>query len=1037
MLLLAFISSESWAQERTVSGKVTSIEDGTALPGVNVVLKGTTTGTVTDVDGNYKLTLPTENGTLIFSFIGLVTEEINVGSRSVIDVQMSADVQQLSEVVVTGYGIERAANSITYQTERVDNEKLLQGQQQVAAAGLTGKVAGLQINVQDNGVNPQTQILLRGLRSISANNEAMIVIDGAVATSAAFNDLNPQDIQSIDVLKGANAGALYGSRAANGAVIVTTKQGKKGDAFSVGWNSSLTFEKVNFMPDFQTTNGTGWDGHYDRIENTNWGPRFDGQPRPIGPSFPDDYPLDDQVVPYAPIKDNLLDFYETGQTFQNTVYASGGDKTGSFYLSVGKTKTEGIMPDDKYDRNTFRVNATKSLGKVKLALSSTYFEDKTDVVGDEIGDQDRPIYWFILNTPANIPLSSYKDWQNPNSYAYADNYYNAYYQNPYWAIGTNRDVDETNRLLANINATYDITDNINIEGRLGVNRSNTIGKEWRAAQTYDDELQGAQGDVASYVEDFEQQFAEYNGNIYLSGDFDLNEDFNLKPIIGASFIDTQLRASRIRAVNLSIPGFYDISNGTGNLAGSVDEEQKRVYGFFADITLGYQNWAFLNFAGRQDYTSTLPQDDNGYFYPAASLSVVLSDALPSITDNTPLSFVKLTASRAIVFNDLGVYDLNEVYFQPREFLMQQGESFFPYGDIAGFEQGNVTVDPNIKKEKLDTWEFGMNVGLFNDRLNIDASYFNTTTTDLITLTTPSSASGALGFRTNIGELSSSGVELTLRGTLLKVRDFAWTFNANYTSYETIVEEIKDGIEEVAIDNYNAYGTYAVVGKAFPQIKAQSYVRDPMGRVVIDQATGNPIVGDVESHGKTTPDYILGFTNQFSWKGITASATIDYRTGHVYFSQGNNSMEFTGRSVESVSANREDFVWPNSVIEVSDGVYEENTDIQISGGRMGFWQNTFNEIKENYVKDATALKVREVAINYSLPKKILSKIGFVNKLTVGFVGRNLWTRLPDQNNFSDPEFRNTRNIDAANGIGIGGYLQPPPTRSLGFNLNVEF
>lgn len=1033
ILLLSFMLTLGCAisafAQRTVSGTVTSQEDGSGIPGVNVVLKGTTTGTTTDLDGNYRLSVPEEGGTLQFSFIGLEPQELEIGARSVIDVKMASDVKQLTEVVVTGFGIERAPNEITYQTEKVDSELLMQGQQQVVGAGLAGKVAGMQINVQNNGVNPQTQILLRGLRSISANNQPMIVIDGAVADIGAFNDLNPLDIQSIDVLKGANAGALYGSRAANGAVIVTTKQGKKGQAFTVGVNSSLTFEQVAYMPDFQTEHGLGWDGSYDPIENTNWGPRFDGVVRQVGPDFPDGYPLTEQMLPYAPIKDNLKDFYETGTTFQNTAYVSGGDETSTFYMSFGNVNTKGLIPDDEYSRNTFKVNATKKMGKLKFALNSSYLSDETDIVASRIGDQERPLYWFVLNTAANVPLSSYKDWQNPLSYAHADNYFNAYYQNPYWAVGTNRDTDKSSRLVANVNGAYDITDKINLSARLGVNKYTDLGKEWRDAQSYNGDIQCCHSAVSSYLQDFEEQFNEINGNVLLSGSFNLTSDITLKPILGASFISTEQRESTVTANNLSIPGFYDISNGTGQIVASVDQYQKRTFGIFTDITLGYKDWAFLNFAGRQDYTSTLPLDNNGYFYPATSLSVVLSDAIPSITDNPVLSFLKLTASNATVYNDLGIYALNERYSQPNN---------FPYGTINGFAKPGQTVDANIQKEKLNTTELGVNIGVFNDRFNIDASYFNTVITDLITNSTPSIASGATRFLTNIGQLTSTGYEVTVNGYILKVGDFAWNVNFNYSTYETVVDEIKDDIREIALDDFGTYGTYAIVGKAFPQIKAQSYVRDPQGRVVIDPSTGNPLIGEVTAQGKTTPDYIIGFTNVLKWKGISASATLDYRTGHVYYSQGSDQMEFTGRSLESVSSNRQDFVFPNSSYETSDGVFVENTSIPISGGVMGFWQNTYNDIKENYVKDATALKIREVQVSYALPQSILSKTGFMKKASVGFVGRNLWTKLAGgQNRFSDPEFRNTGGNNNSNGIGIGGYLQGPPTRSYGFSVNVEF
>ncbi len=1054
ILLLSFMSlvvAFGAMAQRTVSGKITSAEDGEGIPGVNVVLKGTTTGTTTDLEGNYRLSVPEEGGTLVFSFIGLLAQEVQIGARSVIDVAMESDVQQLTEVVVTGYGIERAARELTYQTESIGSDRLMIGQQTQAATGLVGKIAGAQINVQDNGVNPQTQILLRGLRSISANNEAMIVIDGAVATSAAFSALNPADIASIDIMKSANLGAQYGSRAANGVVVVTTKRGKPGDKFTVGLNSSVTFEQVSFLPDFQDTYGIGWDGHYDPIENTNWGPRLDGVVRQVGPTFPEGYVLETQELAYAPIKDNLRDFFETGQTVQNTAYFSGGNQNSGFYMSIGNQKVKGIIPDDRYDRYMFRVNANTRINKLALSVSSNFISDETDVVGQDIGAQSRTLYWFLLNTQVNIPLTSYKDYTNPASYGYTDNYYNAYYENPYWAIGTNRDTRRSNRFVANMSANYDILDNLTLATRIGVNTSSLTAQYWRDELIYNPVLQPAGNDVSSFLIESESQFTEINGNAYLTGKFNLGGDFTFTPIVGAAFINTESRRSKIQANNLSIPGFYDISNGTGNLTGQVDQSQQRVLGLFADFTFGFKNWAFLNFAGRQDYTSTLPLDNNAYFYPAVSANIILTDAISALSDNDVLSFAKVTISNSTVYNDLPVYALNERYTQGsvRDARGQNQGFPFPYGAINGFERSVTTVDARIKKEKLNTTEIGVNLGFLNDRINLSAAAYNTKTTDLITFTTPSVASGAQSFLTNIGELESTGAEASLSAVIINKGGFTWQANLNFTTYKTVVNEIDPNnpdSKEVQIESYGTYGTYAIEGKTFPQLKAQAYTRDPSGNVVIDPANGNPIVGDVEVMGKVTPDYILGGTTQVGFKGLTLSATFDYRTGHVYFSQGHNSMEFTGRSVESVSSNRKDFVWPNSVYQLADGSYVKNEGIQTTGAVMGFWQNTYNEIKENYVKDATAFKVRELAIRYSVPQSLLSKTKVVEKLSIGFVARNLWVSLPkSQSNFSDPEFRNTRSTtfgtntssDAANGIGIGGYLQGPPTRSFGFSLNVEF
>ena len=1024
LALILFGLQGLFAQTREISGAVTSSEDGAAIPGVSVVVKGTTLGTVTDMNGAFSLRIPANAQTLMFSFVGMNSLEVPIGDQARFNILMYPATFGVNEVVVTAMGIKREKREITYQTQKVDQEELVKIAPTRASSALAGKVAGLQINVQNNGVNPTTQILLRGLRSITGDNSALIVIDGSIASQGAFDALNPSDIADISVLKGATAAALYGSSAGNGALLVTTKSGKAGQRFTVGLNAAYTAETVAYMPDFQTEYGTGWEGAYDPVENTNWGPRFDGTLRQVGPTFPEGHPLKTQIVPYAPVKDNLLHFFNTGNTFNNTVYFSGSTENSKFYISVGDQRTDGIVPEDTYQRNTFRVNASKKIGKVELSASATYFTDKTDVVGGTIGDQDRPLYWFILNTSANIPLSTYWDWDNPLSYGYADNYYNAYYQNPYWAVGTNRNIDETNRVIGNLNLSWDIADWLNFTARGGLNNVWGNGKNWRAAQTYDPVLQPSAGAVSSFVEDSEFQTKTYTGDVLFTGTFKFLDDFSLKSILGGTVYATDYRGSTVRANNLSIPGFYDISNGTGELEGTVDESLKRYFGFFGDFTLGFRNYLFLNFSGRNDWTSTLAKGNNSYFYPAAGISFVLTDAIESLNNNDILSFAKITASNSTVYNDLSPYRINEKYYQ---------HVSFPFGSLNGFYLDPAAVDANITKEKINTTEVGLNLGFFNSRVWLDASWFNTITSDLITSTTPSISSGATSFLTNIGELQGTGLELTLGGSVFKTKDFQWDISANYTTNETVVNEIYEGLNEVAVTTTGQYGIYAVVGEAFPQIKANVYQRDPQGRIIVDPSSGHPLEkAELVSLGSTIPDYIVGLNTRLSFKGISVAATFDYRTGHKYYEQGSDAMEFTGRSLASVSANRQDFVIPNSVIETSPGVYQPNTNIAVAGGRQSYWTDTYNNVKSNYVKDATALKLRELAVSYELPANLVNKTP-LKKVSLGFIGRNLVTWLPADNHFSDPEFNNNND----NRIGIGGYFQSPPTKSLGFSLNVEF
>ncbi len=1013
-------ASTLWAQTKVITGTVTSATEGEgAIPGVSVFVKGTTVATSTDANGKYSLTVPEDAVTLVFSFIGMKQQEVTIAGRSVVNCVMESDVVGLSEVVVTALGIKREKREITYQTQKVDNAELSVAQPTRAGSALAGKVAGLQINVQDNGVNPSTQIILRGLRSISADNQALVVIDGTIASLGAFDDLNPNDIADLSILKGATAAALYGSMASNGAVIVTTKKGQAGEKITVGLISTYTAEQVAYMPKFQSEYGTGWEGAYDAIENTNWGPRFDGTLRQIGNTWPDGTY---QAVPYAPVPNNLLDFFNTGSTFNNTAYLSGSHETSKFYLSVGDQSSTGIVPKDKYSRNTFRVNASKKVGNVELSLNSSFFTDHTDQVGSTIGDQDRPLYWFLLNTSANIPLSRYWDWRN-DKYSDPSGYYNGYYENPYFCVDTNRYLIWTNRLTANIQLSWDIAPWLNLTTRAAANNDWAYSKNWRDAYDFDTDLKPTGSSISSFLEDREHQTSDYIGDALMTGNWNFN-DFTLKAIVGGTVMSYKYRYHYIRVNNLSIPNFYDISNGTGSPEVTADALDERQFGFFGDFTLGFRNFVFLNFSGRNDWTSTLAKGNNSYFYPGVGLSFVLTDAIDALKNNAILSYAKITASNSTVYNDLSPYRLNEIYSKPGN---------FPYGSVNGFALSGTTVDANIKKEKLNTTEIGVNLGLFKSRLMIDASYFMTKTTDLITNTTPSITSGATAFLTNIGELMGKGLELTVGGSVIQTNNFSWNLSVNYTTNETIVNEIKEGLNEILVSGTSAWGVYAIKGMAFPQIKANTYVRDPEGRIVVDPLTGYPETNAALTPlGRTTPKHIVGLNTSLNFYGFTVSATIDYRTGHMFYSQLAANMEFTGRSLESVSANRQNFVIPNSVIETSPGVYVENTNIPIQDGRQSYWTDVYNNVFENYIKDATALKIREMTLSYTLPSKVLANTP-LQKVAIGFIARNLYTLLPAENAFSDPEFNNTNN----NAIGIGGYNQMPPTRSFGVNLNIEF
>ncbi len=872
------------------------------------------------------------------------------------------------EVVVTALGIKKEKREITYQTHKVTNAELTASQPTRAASALAGKVAGLQINVQDNSVNPSTQIILRGLRSLWSDNQALIVIDNVISSVGAFNDLNPNDIADLNILKGATAAALYGSRAANGAILVTTKQGQAGGKLTVGLISSYTADNVAYLPKFQTEYGSGLNGAYDPVASTNWGPRFDGTLRQIGPTWPDgSY----QEVPYAPVKDNLLDFFKTGNNFNNTLYLSGGNENSKFYLSVGDQRTTGIVPDDSYQRNTFRVNASQRFGKVELSLNSTFSRDKTDVVGGNIWSYDHPLYWHLLNTPVNIPLSQYKNWKT-DLFAGPDGYYSATSQNPYWVVGNKRNIQKSNRLNGNVQMSWDPLSWMNVTARIGTNTYWRNGNDWRTGHTYDPFLKPLASAIPAYVTDTESQASEITEDLLVTGKYDFG-NFSLQAILGASNVNSTYSSSRF----------------TNDILDFSEDSQGDNFGLFGDITLGYSNYIFLNISGRNDWSSTAPGEKESNFQPGFGLSFVPTDAFDALRDNDYLSYARLTASNSTVYNVPSLYRMNET---------------FPI---------------NTPYEKLNSTEFGVNLGLLRSRIMIDASYFMNTTTSL----------------TSGGLLEGSGWEVSLGGSVIRSNTLTWDMSLNYFTQTTIVKELPTGFDYVLLASWVGYGVSANLDMAAPQIMGTTYLRDPQGRLVIDPATGSPRTkATPEPLGRTTPKHIIGLNTSLKVYGFTLAATIDYRTGHVFYSQGQDVMEATGRSMASVSANRQDFVIPNSVIETSPGVYVENTNIPVQDGRQGYWTNSYNRVKENYVIDATAFKIRELTLTYTLPSAIIMNTP-LQKVSIGLVARNLFTLLPAENTFSDPEFNNLSVNN--NAIGVGGYYQMPPTRSFGVNLNIEF
>ena len=1028
-LLLAFVVQITFAQEKTVTGTITD-DEGLPLPGVNVLVQGTATGTQSDFDGNYSIEVA-EGETLVFSFVGFDTQNIVVGSEDTYNVGMKAG-EELETVVVTALGIKRKEDEITTANEVVDSETLLKANNPDVVQGLSGKVTGLTIKTTGNGVTGEKSVVLRGYRSVTGSNQALVVIDGAISTMSFLETIDPNSIESFNVIKGANGAALYGSQGSNGVIIVSTKRGTKDGKMKVSVRSTLDFESVDYVPERQTRYGQGWDlgSGFENIiyENGGWGPEFDGQMVPVG------LPQEDGSYIMAPYStrgaDHLKEFFQTGITKQNSVNISSGDDSGYVYFGAQNQQTEFVIENDKLQKSAFTFKGGKTLGKWQVNGSASYTYNATE---QHYISNSTSLYTDLLQTPSNVPIEAFENSGN-------EGHWNGYYLNPYWLRDNKRREIDANRFNLQADIQYDINDNINVVLRTNGLFTFQDVLQYNNGYTEPQSVQDITGYDRSEAATFSygmSKFQRYYTDLISNYDYVLSDDFTLKANVGANLQYTKNSSVGVAGTGLTVPGIYSSGNLTGDFTGNGETGDSRSaftrVGLYGQVDLGFRDYLFLNVTGRNDWTSVLAKDNNSFFYPSVGMSFIPTKAFESIKGDV-LNYAKVFASYVKVGNDGGIspYAINNP--------LDQAEGF-PY-EIAGnsFVTANNYTNSALKPEFTTSLEAGVNLGFLKDRLTLDATYYSFNTTDLITNISTSNAAGISGLRTNIGEMEGWGTEINLGIKPIKTDDFTWNVNFGFTKNYSELVKLTDQLSETSLGGYTGFAeVFAVEGQQFPQLKGTGFARDDQGRVIINPTTGIPEqASELVSFGNVTPDYILNLTSSLRYKGFTLSATMDYRTGHVFYSNTQNNLIWSGHLVESAQGGRGGFIYPNSAVETSpgSGEYVANTTVMSGGTTAGqyinFWNNMRN-IGENSVLDATAFKLRELSLRYDLNPKYLEKT-FLTGVTVNAVARNLVTILPaDNKGYADPE----SNFSAGNTQGVSTTGQYPPTRSIGMGVNLTF
>ncbi|ALD20286.1 SusC/RagA family TonB-linked outer membrane protein [Hymenobacter sp. DG25A] len=1088
ILLMVGLLQQAFAQDRAISGRVTDRTSGEGLPGVTVLAKGTTAGASTNADGTYSLSVPASATVLTFSSIGYVSIERPIGSASTIDISLAPDTKQLGEVVVTALGVERSRNSLPYAATQVEGSSITQARNPNFINSLSGKVAGLSIR-QGSGLGASTNVTIRGTKSIGGNNQALFVVDGVPISNANTNsgnqttgrggydygnaaaDINPDDIASMSVLKGAAATALYGSRASNGVILITTKKGRKGLGVTINTGATVgKIDKSTFIK-HQTQYGAGYGPYYDdpsgffgytdvngdgtpdlvapTTEDASFGARFDPSLQVYQwDSFFPGSPNFGKATPWVAGKNGADTFFQTASTLNNSISVDGGNDAGTFKLGYNRVDDRGILENSKISKNI--VNFAGSLNvSPKLTTSASVNFSRVDGKGrygtgyDSKNIMTNMRQWWQTNVDLKRQREEYfrnKTNATWNIYGPTD-VSPIYWDNPYFTRYENYETDNRTRVFGNVSATYKFADWFNVLGRVTLDSYDELQEERTAVGAVD----------PSNYSRFNRTSREANYD--LIGNFSKNftEDFTFRGLIGAN-----MRRERFSSISAStngglvVPRLYSLSNSLSPMEAPIESDQRRaVDGLFASTTFGYKELVFLDLTGRRDKSSTLPEGKNTYYYPSAATSFVFSELMK---DSPWLSYGKVRLNYAEVGADAPIYSIRDAYDKPTAF-----------GSTALFSIPVTKNNPDLKPERTKSYEAGLEMQFMQNRLGFDATVYKTNTIDQIIAISISSATGYAQRFINAGNVENKGLELSAFVTPVRNDNFNWTVNANFTKNKNTVISLTEGVDNLVIASYQGgISSNATVGRPFGTFRGTDYVYDANGnKVMAKTATNAPSpyykrTGANAEIGNPSPDWFGGVTNTVSYKGLSLTALVDVRKGGSVFSLDRYYGLATGMTPETAGTNELGNPSRDPIVRNADGtyastsggiiqpgVYDEGTilnGVDVSGqpndrraannayGLYGY----VRQPTAGFVYDASFVKLREVALTYSLPSALVAKVAAFKGIDLSLIGRNLWIihkNLPD----ADPE-ESLSSGNVGQGYSSGAY---PTTRSVGANIRFRF
>ncbi|PST81691.1 SusC/RagA family TonB-linked outer membrane protein [Pedobacter yulinensis] len=1035
----------------TVTGTVTGKSDGQPIPGVTVRITGKTVGSVTDNKGQFSIQAATGD-LLTFSYVGLTPQSERVSGPGPLLIVLDDSGNKLDEVVVTALGISKEKKSLGYAIQEVKGAELAEARESNLVNTLAGKIAGVNVT-NSQGNMGSSRIIIRGETSISGNNQPLFVVDGVPVDNSqlgaggsrdyanAISDINAQDIESISVLKGPNAAALYGSRAANGVILIKTKSGKRGQSRSISLNSSTTFEDLLVLPKYQDVYGQGSNGQFSYVDgkgggindgvDESWGPKMDGR---LIPQFNSN----GVAVPFVPHPDNVRSFFETGHSLNNGIAFSGGGDAYNYRFSYNNSAQKGIVPNSELNKNSFGLNSSFDLlPKLKLDVGVNYVRTSSDNLPGSAGRRASSTMLQFLWFGRQVDVGALYPYRDANGNTF--NWNNSYYSNPYFIAYENTVSQRRDRLVGNAGLTYQISDAWKLNFRTGNDYYNDRRKI-RIAY-------GTNGTPFGSYQETGYTVNENNTEAILTFNKKLNEDFSLDILAGGNLRSRFYEENNQLAPRLAVAGIYTLANSRDPLSSSNYFSRLKIYSLFSSAQIGFRDYAYLNLTARNDWSSTLPVQNNSYFYPSANASLILTEAFDWKSD--VLNFAKVRGGWSRVGKDTDPYQLVNTY------------PFSPIFD--SFPLVTLTdryLNPNLKPEYTNSSEAGIELAFLKNRIRLDVSLYNTNSFNQIFNADISTATGFAQKLINAGHINNRGIEVQLGLTPVKQQaGFQWDITTNFSSNRSRVLELDDeGQLNSVVLGSSGVQVLASIGQPYGTLFGTAYQRNAAGEILVN-ASGYPQVDpNKQVLGAYPPKWIGSIGNEFSYKGFELGFLVDAKVGGSIYS-GTHATGFTTGVLAETLAGRDEehgglaYYYPGnnrsavpvqlpshgSQAPAAETVYHDG--IIFAGVRADGSRNTsilpaqqyyksIANINEAHVFSSTAVRLREVTLGYTLPKKWLSGIG-VSNARFTLVGRNLWIIHKDAPHI-DPETAFA--TDNAQGLES---LQLPTTRSYGFNLNLTF